>query len=171
MRLSPLKTDDVIKNKLLIKYTFPCEFFFYFRNLRFTFAEMPKSSISTSFLAFILAITVHSAAISQSEIPVRYKTPRQCIAKNELYLPVVLICQVENIFHLDNHCQALKAEPVFVRANEILEMQRDKVSSSCAPQREYGEIRFMGERLESLMGRYCGENRKKSRNLIGGIEL
>jgi hypothetical protein len=31
------------------------------------------------------------------------------------YLPVVLICQVENIFHLDNHCQPLKAEPVFVR--------------------------------------------------------
>lgn len=56
--------------------------------------------------------------------------------KNEFYLPVVLICQVEKIFHLSNHCQPLNERSIFVlRKNSLsgssifLRYHEDKVSS------------------------------------------
>lgn len=72
---------------------------------------------------------------------IQSSTKRALNPKNEFYLPVVLICQVENIFHLGNHCQPLKkersilgrgknplCEPIFSRYHEDKVSQDLKIS-------------------------------------------
>lgn len=52
--------------------------------------------------------------------------------KNKCYLPVVLICQVENIFRLSNHCQPFKGATGFVPKEFTIfwRYRTDKVSSN-----------------------------------------